>query len=232
MAGAIAVFTRRGALGLAQRDPRTEETGNRSAGRLSSNRKGLNPAPDIRRQLLPVLPENPREALGADHPAAIELLLHLLQGPALSPSVRAENGRLPVTRRVLLEEGPDGRGEGPSPHRRPDDQPIVSLRIDGHGLELGLGFGLLHLFQQAYIDVAMGESGEVPPAAPMEYWKAKLRNCEGHSRADDWFQGYAAGASFAINQVACPNRVASSGMGGYPPETHGQHGQFCPADCP
>lgn len=84
-------------------------------------------------------------------------------------------------------------------------------------------------FQQAYIDVAMGESGEVPPAAPMEYWKAKLRNCEGHSRADDWFQGYAAGASFAINQVACPNRVASSGMGGYPPETHGQ---FCPADCP
>lgn len=80
-------------------------------------------------------------------------------------------------------------------------------------------------FKQAYIDVAMGESGEVPPAAPMEYWKSRLRNSKGHARADDWFQGYAAGASYATSQVASPNRVASSGMGGYPPETNGQ---FCP----
>ncbi|WP_145197180.1 hypothetical protein [Thalassoglobus polymorphus] len=54
-------------------------------------------------------------------------------------------------------------------------------------------------FRQAFEDVAMGASGEVPPLPPKAYWKEKNRTCNGHARADQWFAGYAAGSQVALN---------------------------------
>lgn len=52
-------------------------------------------------------------------------------------------------------------------------------------------------FEQAFIDVAMGASGEVPPLAPRDYWDSDNRTAAGHARAQAWFEGYAAGANIA-----------------------------------
>lgn len=70
-------------------------------------------------------------------------------------------------------------------------------------------------FEQAYIDVSQGASGAVPALPPPSYWKAKSRTPAGHQRAQEWFAGYAAGASRAVAYYGGYNQVASSGAPGY-----------------
>lgn len=70
-------------------------------------------------------------------------------------------------------------------------------------------------FEQAYVDVALGASGEIPPLPPERYWKKKARSPEGHQRAQNWFAGYAAGAEQARVRYNHFNAVAASGAPGY-----------------
>tara|TARA_R110000850_G_scaffold100947_6_gene208804 strand:+ start:889 stop:2031 length:1143 start_codon:yes stop_codon:yes gene_type:complete len=53
-------------------------------------------------------------------------------------------------------------------------------------------------YQQAYIDIALGESGEVPPVPPEEYWAAHYRTPEGYLESQEWFTGYKLGAEHAL----------------------------------
>lgn len=52
-------------------------------------------------------------------------------------------------------------------------------------------------FEQAYIDIARGGTGALPPLPPARYWHACYRTEEGFGRADEWFEGYRIGASWA-----------------------------------
>src|SRR5690606_37794241 len=70
-------------------------------------------------------------------------------------------------------------------------------------------------FEQAYVDVALGGSGEVPGLPPQNYWKEWARTPEGHQAAQSWFAGYAAGAPQAKSRYEPYNEVASSGQPGY-----------------
>ncbi|WP_145228180.1 hypothetical protein [Gimesia algae] len=53
-------------------------------------------------------------------------------------------------------------------------------------------------YQQAYVDIALGESGEVPPVPPEEYWAAHYRTPEGYLEIQEWFTGYKLGAEHAL----------------------------------
>lgn len=66
---------------------------------------------------------------------------------------------------------------------------------DGHDFEYESDFE--DGFRRAYVDVATGGSGTVPPVPPEKYWKASYRSAEGHAQADAWFAGYRAGAQSA-----------------------------------
>ncbi|MCA9013979.1 MAG: hypothetical protein KDA77_01485, partial [Planctomycetaceae bacterium] len=66
-------------------------------------------------------------------------------------------------------------------------------------------------YQQAYIDIALGGSGEVPPVPPEEYWAAHYRTPEGYLEVQEWFTGYKLGAEHALadgrydyNKIATP----------------------------
>ncbi len=61
----------------------------------------------------------------------------------------------------------------------------------------------------------MGASGEVPPLAPINYWHDHNRSPTGHAQAQDWFAGYAAGASQALSMRGGYNEVAASMEPGY-----------------
>lgn len=52
-------------------------------------------------------------------------------------------------------------------------------------------------FQQAYIDIANGGSGECPPVPPPRYWNTFYRSSCGEKYAERWFDGYRAGAAMA-----------------------------------
>ncbi len=65
-------------------------------------------------------------------------------------------------------------------------------------------------FKQAYVDIAQGSTGEVPPVPPQRYWTVCFRSCGGHARAEQWFEGYADG----VEKARCLLRsgpIASSG---------------------
>jgi hypothetical protein len=70
-------------------------------------------------------------------------------------------------------------------------------------------------FEQAYVDVARGGSGQVPALPPAQFWKVCARDPKGHARAQQWFAGYAAGAPRAVALYEPFNKVASSGAAGY-----------------
>lgn len=53
-------------------------------------------------------------------------------------------------------------------------------------------------YRSAFVDVALGASGEVPPVPPERYWSTCYRTAEGHAAAQDWFAGYTVGASRAL----------------------------------
>lgn len=70
-------------------------------------------------------------------------------------------------------------------------------------------------YRQAYIDVALGDSGEVPPVPPKEYWAANYRTPEGYMEVQEWFTGYKLGAEHALadgrieyNKIATPYFLA------------------------
>ena len=70
-------------------------------------------------------------------------------------------------------------------------------------------------YQQAYIDIALGDSGEVPPVPPEEYWAAHYRTPTGYLQSQEWFTGYKLGAEHALadgryeyNEIATPYSLA------------------------
>jgi hypothetical protein len=67
-------------------------------------------------------------------------------------------------------------------------------------------------FQQAYVDIAQGGSGMTPVVPPRRYWGDRYRTQAGHAQTQEWFAGYAAGASRAC---ACyrGNTIATSWSG-------------------
>jgi hypothetical protein len=67
-------------------------------------------------------------------------------------------------------------------------------------------------FIQAYVDIALGASGALPPVPPERYWKACQRDPQGYCEANDWFTGYSAGAQRALNSNwHAHNQVPASG---------------------
>ncbi|MEZ6050332.1 MAG: hypothetical protein R3C02_02925 [Planctomycetaceae bacterium] len=68
-------------------------------------------------------------------------------------------------------------------------------------------------YGQAFVDVALGGDGTVPPVPPECYWSTCYRTAAGHQRAQDWFAGYIAGAGHATAHCRYQfNRVAASGQ--------------------
>lgn len=68
-------------------------------------------------------------------------------------------------------------------------------------------------FGTAFVDIALGAHGEIPPVPPRRYWKLCYRTENGHAIAQEWFAGYAAGAARALSsRRAHDNNVASSGQ--------------------
>ena len=65
-------------------------------------------------------------------------------------------------------------------------------------------------FTQAYIDVANGGNGEVPPVPPPRYWNTHFRSAKGQWRAERWFDGYRAGAAMALVEMQPLRRVTAS----------------------
>ncbi|MBI1310289.1 hypothetical protein GC176_03200 [bacterium] len=66
-------------------------------------------------------------------------------------------------------------------------------------------------YTQAFIDVANGESGEVPAVPPPRYWNTAYRSERGRKAADCWFDGYRTGAADAAIKLASLRQIASSG---------------------
>ncbi|QGQ23327.1 hypothetical protein F1728_11880 [Gimesia benthica] len=71
-------------------------------------------------------------------------------------------------------------------------------------------------YQQAYMDIALGESGVVPPVPPEEYWAAHYRTPEGYMEVQEWFTGYKLGSEHAradgrydFNRIATPYSLAA-----------------------
>ena len=62
-------------------------------------------------------------------------------------------------------------------------------------------------YRDAFIDIALGASGEVPPVPPERYWTVCYRTADGHARANDWFAGYRTGAGRAL--TSCRQRYNS-----------------------
>lgn len=70
-------------------------------------------------------------------------------------------------------------------------------------------------YLQAYMDIALGESGTVPPVPPEEYWAAHYRTAEGYVEVQEWFTGYKLGSEHAradgrydFNRIATPYSLA------------------------
>lgn len=77
-------------------------------------------------------------------------------------------------------------------------------------------------FRQAFVDVALGRTGETPPVPPQRYWSVCFRSDCGHSRSADWYAGYRDGASRALEncQEVC-RTIPSSGTGYHQGPTRG-----------
>lgn len=78
-------------------------------------------------------------------------------------------------------------------------------------------------FTQAYIDIAHGKTGALPPVPPQRYWSVCFRSPCGDSRAADWYAGYRNGVESArawCGQTC--HRIPSSGTPYYngPPRSH------------
>jgi hypothetical protein len=67
-------------------------------------------------------------------------------------------------------------------------------------------------FIQAYVDIALGGDGALPPVPPERYWRTCERDPEGYCEANQWFAGYSAGAQRALSSNwHAHNQVPASG---------------------
>lgn len=70
-------------------------------------------------------------------------------------------------------------------------------------------------FEQAYLDIANGYSGNVPAVPPRKYWTAYYRTPPGRERANQWFEGYQLGGEQARqNGFDQLNGIATSAFAG------------------
>lgn len=65
-------------------------------------------------------------------------------------------------------------------------------------------------YRQAFIDIANGGSGDCPPVPPPRYWNTFYRSACGEKFAEQWFNGYRAGAAAADIEVGKLRTVHSS----------------------
>lgn len=65
-------------------------------------------------------------------------------------------------------------------------------------------------YRQAFIDIANGGSGDCPPVPPPRYWNTFYRSECGEKFAEQWFNGYRAGAAAADIEVGKLRTVHSS----------------------
>lgn len=79
-------------------------------------------------------------------------------------------------------------------------------------------------YRQAFVDVALGGRGQLPAVPPERYWSTCYRTAGGHQRAQNWYAGYAAGASRAGGVCRYQfNDVPASGVPAFEEEpTHTQ----------
>lgn len=84
-------------------------------------------------------------------------------------------------------------------------------------------------FVQAYVDLAHGATGQVPPVPPQRYWSVCFRTCPGHDRADQWFAGYQAGVASANGGLGAPCQTIA-GSGTYYDPGPGQGNATLPGD--
>lgn len=90
----------------------------------------------------------------------------------------------------------------------------AALSLSGHECrDYRLGY------TQAFVDVALGKTGAVPPVPPQRYWSVCFRSQCGHDRAADWYAGYRDGAAVAESQCGTTCRTIASPGGGW----NGQH---------
>ena len=70
-------------------------------------------------------------------------------------------------------------------------------------------------FEQAFLDIANGYSGNVPAVPPRKYWTAYYRTPPGRERANQWFEGYQLGVEQATqNGFDQLNGIATSAFAG------------------
>lgn len=70
-------------------------------------------------------------------------------------------------------------------------------------------------FRQAYLDMAMGGSGVIPPVPPKKYWSAHYRTPEGNAHAHQWLTGYGVGVEFTqFDGGSQANSIPTSVAGG------------------
>ncbi len=72
-------------------------------------------------------------------------------------------------------------------------------------------------YRQAFIDIANGGSGDCPPVPPPKYWNTYYRSECGEKYAEQWFNGYRAGAAAANVQIGKMRTVHSSADWQVPP---------------
>lgn len=65
-------------------------------------------------------------------------------------------------------------------------------------------------YTQAYMDIANGESGDVPAVPPPRYWNTAYRSDRGRAAAEAWFEGYRAGAADASVRLRSLRQIATS----------------------
>jgi hypothetical protein len=73
-------------------------------------------------------------------------------------------------------------------------------------------------FTQAFVDVALGRTGQAPPVPPQRYWDVCFRSPCGQNRAADWYAGYREGAEIALARCGSTCRTIptsdwAAGMG-------------------
>jgi hypothetical protein len=62
-------------------------------------------------------------------------------------------------------------------------------------------------FEQAFVDLAEGGDGSIPPIPPRRYWNAEYRCPWGAGCAEEWFVGYEAGVAAADATAPCRHPV-------------------------
>ncbi|MDA0283093.1 MAG: hypothetical protein O3B86_07035 [Planctomycetota bacterium] len=65
-------------------------------------------------------------------------------------------------------------------------------------------------FRQSFVDIANGESGEVPPVPPPKYWNTHYRTEKGKRSVELWFDGYRAGTVLAAAEFGPMKTIGAS----------------------